>query len=102
MPRSIAQMDWESSFVSVYSRLNPNLLFSICGFEVRILPISRIGVQGTANFDGVWQLQRRCSRESSAQAYVRVSDDSIKQFENRIRQVLMSSGSTTFTKIANK
>lgn len=31
-----------------------------------------------------------------------MDDEALKQFENRIRQVLMSSGSTTFTKIANK
>jgi hypothetical protein len=31
-----------------------------------------------------------------------VDETSMKAFENRIRQVLMSSGSTTFTKIANK
>ena len=36
------------------------------------------------------------------QAFLRVDDTSIRTFENRIRQVLMSSGSTTFTKIANK
>jgi U5-snRNA binding site 2 of PrP8 len=28
--------------------------------------------------------------------------NSIRTFENRVRQILMSSGSTTFTKIANK
>lgn len=38
----------------------------------------------------------------SLQAFLRVDDTSIRTFENRIRQVLMSSGSTTFTKIANK
>lgn len=38
----------------------------------------------------------------SFQAFLRVDDTSIRTFENRIRQVLMSSGSTTFTKIANK
>lgn len=31
-----------------------------------------------------------------------MDDEALKSFENRIRQVLMSSGSTTFTKIANK
>lgn len=31
-----------------------------------------------------------------------MDDDGLKAFENRVRQVLMSSGSTTFTKIANK
>jgi len=36
------------------------------------------------------------------QAFLRVDDEALKSFENRIRQVLMSSGSTTFTKIANK
>ncbi len=36
------------------------------------------------------------------QAFLRVDDEALKTFENRIRQVLMSSGSTTFTKVANK
>ena len=38
----------------------------------------------------------------SLQAFLRVDDVGLKAFENRVRQVLMSSGSTTFTKIANK
>lgn len=37
-----------------------------------------------------------------SQAFLRVDDEGLKAFENRVRQVLMSSGSTTFTKIANK
>lgn len=39
---------------------------------------------------------------ASWQAFLRVDDEALKTFENRIRQVLMSSGSTTFTKVANK
>ena len=31
-----------------------------------------------------------------------MDDEALKAFENRVRQILMSSGSTTFTKIANK
>ena len=38
----------------------------------------------------------------TAQAFLRVDEQSLRTFENRVRQVLMSSGSTTFTKIANK
>lgn len=37
-----------------------------------------------------------------SQAFLRVDDEALKAFENRVRQILMSSGSTTFTKIANK
>lgn len=35
-------------------------------------------------------------------AFLRVDDEHMKIFENRVRQILMSSGSTTFTKIVNK
>ena len=49
LPRSVTTMDWENSFVSVYSRDNPNLLFSMCGFEVRILPKIRMSSEGFAN-----------------------------------------------------
>lgn len=52
--------------------------------------------------DGVWNLQNEATKEMTAQAFLRIDDLSLKQFENRVRQVLMSSGSTTFTKIANK
>ena len=38
LPRSITTIDWDDTFASVYSRDNPNLLFSMMGFEVRILP----------------------------------------------------------------
>lgn len=34
LPRSLTTFDWDSSFVSVYSKDNPNLLFSMSGFEV--------------------------------------------------------------------
>jgi len=38
LPRCLTTLDWENSFVSVYSKNNPNLLFTMEGFEVRILP----------------------------------------------------------------
>lgn len=52
--------------------------------------------------DGVWNLVCSASQERTAQAFLRVSDKGIEQFTNRIRQVLMASGSTTFSKIINK
>ena len=38
LPRSLTTLDWDNSFVSVYSRDNPNLLFSMSGFEVGLYP----------------------------------------------------------------
>lgn len=202
LPRSLTTMNWENAFVSVYSKDNPNLLFAMSGFEVRILPRCRMQSEGFAQRDGVWSLQNeqvsvfldesvfavlccasvlccnvlsqkayyilvayrergggqergtflsrsffsvcvhtsapktfsfiKCqisllplylldshshpsipplppppptytqTKERTAQAYLRVADEALKAFENRIRQVLMSSGSTTFTKVANK
>ena len=38
LPWSLTTIEWEDTFVSVYSRENPQLLFLICGFQVQILP----------------------------------------------------------------
>lgn len=105
LPRSLTTLEWEHSFASVYSRDNPNLLFSMAGFEVRLLPKARMNAaegEGYAGRDGVWALQNEATKERTAQAFLRVEDDAIALFENRVRQILMSSGSTTFTKVANK
>ncbi|KAF7557351.1 hypothetical protein G7046_g6055 [Stylonectria norvegica] len=102
LPRSVTTIDWEDSFVSVYSRDNPNLLFSMCGFEVRILPKIRNQNEDFPVKDSVWSLVDNTSKERTAHAFLQVTEEDIQKFNNRIRQILMSSGSTTFTKIANK
>ncbi|KAF4120317.1 pre-mRNA-processing factor 8 [Geosmithia morbida] len=102
LPRSITTIDWDDSFVSVYSRDNPNLLFSMCGFEVRILPKIRNQNDEFSVKDSVWSLVDNTTKERTAHAFLQVTEDDIQKFNNRIRQILMSSGSTTFTKIANK
>ena len=79
----------------------PNI-FNMCGFEIRIKPKCRMHLETPVHKDGVWNLQNEASKEMTSQAFLRVEDEAIKSFENRIRQVLMSSGSATFTKIANK
>eukprot|EP01114_Cavostelium_apophysatum_P001130 TRINITY_DN1096_c0_g1_i1.p1 TRINITY_DN1096_c0_g1~~TRINITY_DN1096_c0_g1_i1.p1 ORF type:complete len:1833 (-),score=630.10 TRINITY_DN1096_c0_g1_i1:84-5582(-) len=102
LPRSITTVEWETSYVSVYSKDNPNLLFSMSGFEVRILPKIKTFNEEFANKDGVWNLQKERTKERTAQAFLRVDDDALGKFENRVRMILMASGSTTFTKIVNK
>jgi pre-mRNA-processing factor 8 len=112
LPRSITTLAWDNSFVSVYSADNPNLLFDMSGFEVRIQPIraARRGpISGghaepaaTTYRDGVWNLQNETTKEMTAQAHLRVEEVAVRAFDDRIRQILMSSGATTFTKIANK
>ena len=121
LPRSLTTIEWDDTFVSVYSKDNPQLLFAmsvrlflLCSFsllispprsqnfEVRILPkIRNVNEQFTLK-DGVWNLTNEQTKERTAQAFLRVSDKGIEQFHNRIRQVLMASGSTTFSKIINK
>ena len=102
LPRSLTTVEWENSYVSVYSKDNPNLLFSMSGFEVRILPKIRSFNEEFANKDGVWNLQNARTKERTAQAFLRVDEESLRRFENRVRMILMASGSTTFTKIVNK
>ncbi|KAL2819366.1 putative pre-mRNA splicing factor [Aspergillus cavernicola] len=102
LPRSITTIDWDDTFSSVYSKDNPNLLFSMSGFEVRILPKCRNQNEEFSVKDSVWSLVDNSTKERTAHAFLQVTEEDIQKFNNRIRQILMSSGSTTFTKIANK
>lgn len=74
----------------------------MCGFEVRLLPKIRTLKEEFTQKEGVWKLQDEITKEITAHAFIRVDEDSLKRFENRVRQILMASGSTTFTKISNK
>ncbi|CCF58376.1 hypothetical protein KAFR_0E02230 [Kazachstania africana CBS 2517] len=101
IPASLANITWDDSFVSVYSKNNPNLLFSMCGFEARLLPrirTSEVIITG----ESVWDLIDDSTKQVTAKAYLRVSDEEVKKFESRVRGILMAAGSTTFTKIAAK
>ncbi|KAM9926670.1 hypothetical protein OXX59_003057 [Metschnikowia pulcherrima] len=101
VPSSFTEMKWSDTYASVYSPENPNLLFSLCGFEVRILPKCRVS-EDTSSQEGVWDLVDQRTKARTAKAYLQVSQEDVEKFENRIRQILMSAGSATFTKIAAK
>ena len=102
LPRSITTIEWEDTFASVYSRENPNLLYAMSGFEVRILPKIKTLNEEFPIKDSVWALANNETKERTAYAFLQVTEEDVQKFNNRIRQILMSSGSTTFTKIANK
>ena len=102
LPRSLTTIEWDDTMVSVYSKDNPQLLFSMCRFEIRILPKIRNLNDQFSLRDGVWSLNNEQTKERTAQAFLRISERGIEEFTNRIRQILMASGSTTFSKIVNK
>lgn len=102
LPRSVTTIEWEDTFVSVYSKDNPNLLFNMAGFDVRICPKIRVASEEFSLKEGTWNLQNDKTKARTAVAYLRVDEKAMERFNNRVRHILMASGSTTFTKIANK
>lgn len=86
LPRSLTTIEWEDTFVSVYSRDNPQLLFAMSNFEVRILPKQRSANEQFTLKEGTWSLTNSATQERTAQAFLRVSQSGIDQFTNRIRQ----------------
>ncbi|CAH6720476.1 pre-mRNA-splicing factor 8 [[Candida] jaroonii] len=101
IPHSITSIEWSDTYSSVYSKDNSNLLFSMCGFEVRILPKCRT-TNPISSREGVWDLVNHETKERTAKAFLQVSSLEIDRFQSRIRQIIMSSGSSTFTKAAAK
>eukprot|EP00767_Chilomastix_cuspidata_P003217 gnl/Chilomastix_cuspidata/3332.p1 GENE.gnl/Chilomastix_cuspidata/3332~~gnl/Chilomastix_cuspidata/3332.p1 ORF type:complete len:3611 (-),score=172.86 gnl/Chilomastix_cuspidata/3332:1097-11722(-) len=102
MPASLCTLSWEKSFVSVYSKDNPNLHFEMCTFDIRMTPTARLPPQKAEARDGLWSFSDEETKEKTAVASVRISEMGIKKFHDRLRMILMSSGSTTFQKIANR
>lgn len=102
LPRALVTVDWEDTLASVYSKDNPNLLFTMCGFDVRILPRIRANENISSSSEGVWDLVNDETKERTAKLFLQVTEEDVEKFNNRVRQILMSSGSTTFTKIASK
>ncbi|KAF9603676.1 hypothetical protein IFM89_037439 [Coptis chinensis] len=98
------------SIISIHKLLDLALLFYKrnvmhfrCGFEIRILPKIRMTQEVFNNTkDGVWNLQNEQTKERTAVTHLIVDDEHMKVFENCVSQILMLSGSTTFTKIVNK
>lgn len=99
LPELLGEIRWEDTLSLVYSKDNPNILCSVAGFEMRITP--SMASEG-AEKEGLWSLVNSNTKERTARAYLQVSEEEIRAFHNRIRQILMSSGLTTFVKIANK
>lgn len=105
LPRSITTLEWSDTFVSVYSKDNPNLLYSMCGFEVRILPKiyqKLVSSSIEINTEGYWELKNDEEKTITAYAFIRVEKRAIESFNNRIRHILLSSGAITFTACASK
>ena len=76
LPRSLTMIEWEDTFVSVYSKDNPQLLFSMSGFKVCILlKIRTLGGEQFSLKDAVWNLTNKQTKERTAQAFLHVSDD---------------------------
>lgn len=97
LPPLVTTLPWASLFVGVYSRDNPNLLFGMCGFEVRMHPRTSPLVS-----ESVWPLVDAATRATTAYAHLQVSPTLVSSFEARIRQILQLLGTSTFTKIGGK
>lgn len=59
----------------------------MAGFECRILPKCRTTHEEFTHRDGVWNLQNEVTKERTAQCFLRVEDEAMTRFHNRVRQV---------------
>ncbi|KAJ4963352.1 hypothetical protein NE237_023291 [Protea cynaroides] len=76
LPRSITTLEWENSFVSVYSKDNPNLLFSMYEGQVRPTPLS-----GNLSCPVSW------SAFDEVVEPIGISDPQLKQLRNGVESV---------------
>lgn len=101
LPPSLATISEANSFVSVYSKDNPNLLFEMAGFSVRLLPVVRTEEEVLEN-ESMWSLRNHTTKDISCRAFLQVSREHINMIRNKARRTVMMVGSSTFHSIAAK
>ena len=107
VPDTFADIKWEETMASVYSKENSNVLFTMCGFDIRIQPrvrtresLSKSSAESSA--ESTWDLLDEQTKECTAKAYLQVSEEAVREFDYTIRRLLVSSGSVAFTKVASR
>mmetsp|Transcript_44709 Transcript_44709/g.74621 ORF Transcript_44709/g.74621 Transcript_44709/m.74621 type:complete len:2266 (+) Transcript_44709:990-7787(+) len=102
IPNSLSKLKWMNTHIEIISKVNRPITFNMlgfkCKFELNNLNTSRV----VAKRENEWLISDSYKKLNSRLFKITVSDKSINFFENRIRQILMTSGSLTFTKISNK
>lgn len=101
IPSYIGEINEANSFVSVYSKDNPNLLFDMAGFSVRMLPVSRVEEE-LLESESMWSLRHRTTKDITCRAFLQVSKDHITMIRNKARRTVMMVGSSTFHSISAK
>lgn len=101
LPPSLATIEDRNSFVSVYSKDNPNLLFEMCGFSIRMLPVSRTEDDILEN-ESMWSLRNYTTKDVTCRAFLQVTQEHINMIRNKARRTVMMVGSSTFHSIAAK
>lgn len=101
LPPYIGTITEENSFASVYSKDNPNLLFDMAGFSVRLFPVSRTEEE-LLESEAMWRLRNRTTKDITCYAFLQVSKDHTIMIRNKARRTVMMVGSSTFHSISAK
>lgn len=88
-------------FVSVYSKDNPNLLFDMAGFAVRLLPVHRTET-AVLESESMWSLRHHTRKDVTCRAFLQVTREHVELIRNKARRTVMMVGSSAFHSIAAK
>jgi pre-mRNA-processing factor 8 len=101
IPPSFCTLSDRDIFASVYSETNPNLLFDMMGFEVRLLPAVKTFLD-PQEAENIWKLKNPHNGDVEARAFLQVTPKHVRRIEDEIRKVLMRIGNSAFERIAMK
>nr|UXY87508.1 splicing factor Prp8 [Cryptomonas sp.] len=82
--------------VSIHAFRISQVFITLCGYNINMK------ITYNKRKEAVWFFKEHGKNEQYICAIPMITDIAVKQFENKIRQVLIISNSTTFTKISNR
>nr|BAS01665.1 splicing factor PRP8 [Lotharella vacuolata] len=102
IPSTLFTFETYDTKMFYYIHRKEKIIFEMCNFIFIVNTSGGFVSSENMNKEGIWKFFNPKDSSYCVIIELTLHEKAIKYFENRIRQILMSSGSTTFTKIANR
>uniref|UniRef100_A0A6T6SP05 mRNA splicing factor PRP8 n=1 Tax=Amorphochlora amoebiformis TaxID=1561963 RepID=A0A6T6SP05_9EUKA len=102
VPSSFIQLKIDYLDISIYDTQIPYISCLIEGFQLKIINSFRLNEIKKSDYIAIWKLKSDNIDFGQTYCMIDIANKSIVSFQNRIRHIILTSGSSTFTKISNK
>jgi len=102
IPIVFSNLDWNNTSINLFDNKSNELTLEMIGFSLKFINMHSINLYEATPGSVFWKFPSTRSKLRSFSVKINVNKNATRFFENRIRHMIMTTGTATFTKISNK